>query len=165
LDVWQVPIASAPHAEAAQRKLISDPAYQVWQSHFSPDGRWIAFEGVTNSTNVESSIFVVPATGGGPWTRITGGPQWDDKPRWSPDGKRLYFISNREGRVFNLWGIDFDPLRGKTVGEPFRLTSFAPPGPLLGAPGRPELALTEDSLIMTIQERSGNIWILDNVDR
>ncbi len=162
-EIWQVPVASAPHAETARRKLISDPSYQVWQAHFSPDGRWIVFVAVSNSNNVECSIFLVPATGG-PWTRITEGP-WDDKPRWSPDGKRLYFISNRDGRVFNLWGIDFDPVRGKAVGGPFRLTAFAPPGPVLGGGGRPELALTEDSLIMTIQERSGNIWILDNVDR
>src|SRR5207253_322014 len=86
-EVWMLPLAAAPHAETAARKIISDPKYDLWQPHFSPDGRWIVFEAVADSpTTAESALFVVPAAGG-TWTRITNGKQWDDKPRWSPDGK------------------------------------------------------------------------------
>jgi len=41
-----------------------------------------------------SIIYVVPQSGG-EWTQITEGKYFDDKPRWSPDGRTLYFLSNR----------------------------------------------------------------------
>ena len=121
-----LPLASAPHAEAAARKIASDPGYDLWQPHFSPNGRWIVFNAVANSpTALESAIYVVPLEGG-PWTRITEGEHWGDKPRWSPDGKTIYFISG-VGGFFNIWGIHFDPAKGKPVGEPFRVSEFERP--------------------------------------
>ena len=65
-------------------------------------------------------------TAGGPWTRFSEGAHWDDKPRWSPDGNTIYFVSGRSG-FFNVWGIRFDATNGKSVGEPFRVTAFESP--------------------------------------
>src|SRR5262249_23173948 len=113
-EVWLVSVASMPPAETAAQKIIFDPAYQVYQPHFSPNGRWIAFEAVANSPNPESTLYVVPASGG-PWTRVTESRHWDDKPRWSPDGRTIYFVSLRGG-FFNVWGIHFDSAAGKIVG-------------------------------------------------
>jgi Tol biopolymer transport system component len=125
-EVWLLPVASVPNAETAAHKIVSDPGYDLWQAHFSPNGRWIVFEAVANSPNApESALYVVPAAGGS-WTRITEGKHWDDKPRWSPDGKTIYFVSSRGG-IFNLWGIHFDPAKGKPVGEPFRVSLFESP--------------------------------------
>jgi Tol biopolymer transport system component len=47
-----------------------------------------------------SILGVVPA-GGGAWRRLTDPRLWADKARWAPDGKAIYFISNREraGRI------------------------------------------------------------------
>ena len=33
-----------------QRKIISDPAYDLFQPRYSPDGRWIVFEAIKDST-------------------------------------------------------------------------------------------------------------------
>ena len=64
-EVWGLPIAGAPHAEAAARKIISDPLYDVFQSQYSPDERWIIFETARSSPQrVESALHVIPATGG-----------------------------------------------------------------------------------------------------
>jgi Tol biopolymer transport system component len=125
-EIWMMPVASAPQADAAARKIVSEPRYDLWQPRFSPNGRWIAFEAVTNTpTSAESHIYVV-STEGGTWTRITEGKHWNDKPRWSPDGKTIYFLSN-VGGFFNIWGIHFDPSNGKPVGEPFRVSAFERP--------------------------------------
>lgn len=133
-------------------------------NELSPDQRWISFNALNATGPAGSTIYVVPASGG-EWIRITGDRYWDDKPRWSPDGRTIYFISNRTG-FFNVWGARFNPANGRPVGEPFRVTDFESPGQMIP----PVLALTEislaaDRLVLDITEASGNIWILDNVDK
>jgi Tol biopolymer transport system component len=164
-ELWMLPLASAPHAEAAARKIASDPGYDLWQPHFSPNGRWVVFNAVANSsTALESAIYVVPLEGG-PWTRITEGEHWGDKPRWSPDGKTIYFISG-VGGFFNIWGIHFDPAKGKPVGEPFRVSEFERPALVIPRTiALNGLSLSDDKLVVTMEEVSGSIWVLDNVDQ
>jgi Tol biopolymer transport system component len=164
-EIWLAPVASAPHVETAMRKIIFDhPNYFLFQTFLSPDGRWIACEAVANSPKLESTVYVVPVSGG-PWTRITDGQHWDDKPRWSPDGKTIYFVSGPDG-LFNVWGIRFDPETGKPAGRPFQVSKFDRPRlmiprwiPSVG------FSLTQDKFVLTMAEESGNIWVLDNVDR
>jgi Tol biopolymer transport system component/DNA-binding winged helix-turn-helix (wHTH) protein len=163
--LWLVPVAAAPHAEAAKQKITSDQTYTaLYQAHFSPDSRWIVFEAVADYPNLESGIFVVP-TSGGSWIRITDGKHWDDKPRWSPDGKTIFFVARRDG-FFNVWGIHFDPAAGKTVGAPFQVSKFKSPRLMIPRWIPPVgISLTQDKLALTMAEESGGIWVLDNVDR
>jgi serine/threonine protein kinase/Tol biopolymer transport system component len=164
-EVWMLPLASAPHAETTARRIVSDPEYDLWQPHLSPNGRWIAFNAIANSpTSTDSAIYVVPVEGG-PWTRITGGKHWDDKPRWSADGKLIYFLSG-VGGIFNLWGIHFDSSTGKPVGESFQLSNFDRPALLIPRQiNSVAFSLSEDKLVLTMEEVSGGIWVLDNVDQ
>jgi hypothetical protein len=91
------------------------------------------------------------------WTPITEGKYWDDKPRWSPDGRTLYFISSRAG-FFNVWGIRFDPDKGQPVGEPFRVTAFENPGQMIYPVMTDlEMALAENRLVLPIMQVSGSI--------
>ncbi|WP_276479954.1 amidohydrolase family protein [Paraflavitalea pollutisoli] len=63
----------------------------------SPDGQTIAFD-------LMGDIYTVPITGGKA-TRITRGLAFDTHPRYSPDGKKLLFTSDRSGSE-NIWYID-----------------------------------------------------------
>ena len=159
-DLWLLPVAAKPDAEAAEQKVTSSPAYDLYQGHFSPDGRWIIFEAWRQQSSTQESTLYVMAATGGPWIRITDGKHWDDKPRWSPDGKTIYFVSSREG-FFNVWGIRFDAVKGKPIGDPFQVTSFESPSLMLAEIS--ELSLTQEKLVLTIAEVSGSIWVLDNV--
>lgn len=157
-----LPVSAAPHAEAQMRALTSHPDENLYQARFSPDERWISFCSARMNQAGISTISVIPATGG-EWIRITDGHHFDDKPRWSPDGRIIYFISDRTG-FFNVWGIRFDAATGRPVGEPFRVTAFDSPGQMILEDVRVmELALAADRLILPIMEVSGNIWILENV--
>jgi len=163
-EIWKIPVAGIL-AKREPQKIISDLGFNVWQGRFSPDGRWIVFEAVRNQdTRIESTIYVV-AVDGGQWVRITDGKHWDDKPRWSPDGRVIYFLSERSG-LFNVWGVHFDPGKGSPVGEPVPVTAFDNPN--LMVPKSIEqvgLALTQDRLVVTVTQASGSIWVLENVDR
>jgi Tol biopolymer transport system component/DNA-binding winged helix-turn-helix (wHTH) protein len=158
------PIAGAPHAETQMRMITSDPEKNLYQASFSPDQRWISFIAAPAINAGISTIYVVPASGG-EWRRITEAKYFDDKPRWSPDGRRLYFVSNRTG-FFNVWGIDFDTASGQPRGAPFRVTNLESPARMiLPDVATMEMALTADRIVLPIMEVSGGIWILENVAR
>jgi len=166
-EIWQLPIDGSKSGDSSARRIAFDPHYELYQPHMSPDGRWIVFEAVSYlSHNSESTIYIIPAAGGpsGSWTRITDSKQWDDKPRWSPDGKTIYYLSERKG-YFNLWGIRFDPVKGSPQGGSFQVTSFA--SPTLMIPREipaVDISISTDRLVLPLAQTSGNIWILDNVD-
>jgi Tol biopolymer transport system component len=165
LGIWLLPTSAPPDAETNARKVAYDPDYSLYQAHFSPDGRWIVFEATKNGLSApESTLWVMPASGG-PWTPIAGGKYWHDKPRWSPDGRTIYFLSGR-AEFFDVWGIRFNPDHGRPVGEPFRVTSFESPGLRVSEPiSLAGLSVTNDCLVLTMTEVSGSIWMLDGVDR
>ena len=102
------------------------------------------------------------------WIRIAGGDFWADQPRWAPDGRTLYFVSNKGSSFVNLWGIRFDPDRGRPIGAPFVITKFDSPR-LVIAPDAAgnvgELGMSPRRVVLTMATVTGNIWMLENVDR
>src|SRR5271166_4252817 len=59
---------------------------------FSPDGKWIAFTGQYDGN---ADVYVMPAAGGTP-KRLTWHPGGDGARGWTPDGKRVLFVSDRD---------------------------------------------------------------------
>src|SRR5438445_236482 len=85
-------------------KILLRSEQSVVQPEFSPDGKWLAvqsdFEGDENY-----NIYVTPASGGKA-RKVTDTP-WDSaSPRWSPDGRRIAFLSNRDGDRDNVFVVD-----------------------------------------------------------
>jgi len=148
----------------SQVRLAGDPEYNLWQGRYSPDGRWILFNAQSVKHPNVSILGVVP-TAGGTWRPLTDPKMWADKARWAPDGKTIYFISNRDSALFDVWGIGFDPVKGVTVGAEFRVTSLADPGRRLQSSSNAELGVSRTRMVVPILERSGSVWVLDHVDR
>ena len=79
----------------------------------SPDGRTIVF-------SLLGDLYRMPVSGGAA-TRISSGRAWDIQPRWSPDGSRIAFTSDRSGGN-NIWTIAADGSDARQVtDESFRL--------------------------------------------
>jgi Tol biopolymer transport system component len=167
-EKWEVvlfPISAAPHAETQMRVMVSEPDSDLWAPRFSPDGRWISYLSQKPTEQGVSLLYVISSSGGVP-IRITNDGSWADKPRWAPDGKTIYFISNRGSMFLNVWGIRFDPAQGKAIGEPFKITNLESPGEMIGTRiSYLEMTLDQSRLCLPITQVSGSIWILNDVDR
>ncbi len=94
---------------AHKKRLIADDLYKlafVSDPEMSPDGKNIAYVKThidEKTKEYRSHIWVVPANGGKA-AQYTSGPKADTSPRWSPDGSKLAFVSDRNGdrQVFVL---------------------------------------------------------------
>jgi eukaryotic-like serine/threonine-protein kinase len=84
------------------------------QPSWSPHGLRIAYWGISSSG--QRVIWTVPA-GGGEAVQVTAGTSVDWNPVWSPDGRYLYFASDRSG-VTNLWRLPIDERSGRVLGDP-----------------------------------------------
>ena len=85
----------------------------------SPDGRLLAVAVAAADlaeNRLRSAIWLVPASGG-PARQLTSGEKNDSEPRFSPDGKKIAFLSEGEGGS-QIWVLD---LAG---GEPRKATAF-----------------------------------------
>ena len=92
---------------------------RVSEPQISPDGKWIAYTVATpdlETNRTVRNIWIIPAAGGSGRELTRGGS--DQRARWSPDGKEIYFLSSRDG-VPEIYAI---PAHG---GEAARLTAIS----------------------------------------
>ena len=94
----------------------------------SPDGRTLAF-------SLLGDIYTMPIEGGSP-RRIAEGMAWEVQPRFSPDGRRIAFTSDRGGGD-NIWIMNADGSdKLQVTKEDFRLLnqpSWSPDGRYIAA--------------------------------
>ena len=86
----------------------------------SPDGRTVAYVAwrLDREANEYAAAIWLVASEGGESRQLTRGEKLDAAPRWSPDGSRLAFVSNRETKAKQLYVL---PVEG---GEAQRLTEL-----------------------------------------
>ena len=84
----------------ARRNIHFTTTEGTWTSlDVSPDGKTIVFD-------MMGDLYTLPI-GGGKATQVTKGISMDTHPRYSPDGKKILFTSDRSGSE-NLWWIDLE---------------------------------------------------------
>ena len=105
-SLWIVGVATG-----AKRVLCENDAMQpVW----SPQGNRIAFWYMAPSAG-RSEVATISRDGGQiEVVAKDGATNWN--PAWSPDGKFLYYVSDRGGSM-GFWRVPIDELTGKVLGE------------------------------------------------
>jgi Tol biopolymer transport system component len=91
---------------------------------WSPHGDRLAYWGLSRAGGGQRDIFTVAASGSGGGTErsaVLDDAPLDWSPVWSPDGRALYFASDRGGAM-NLWRIAIDEKTGRSRGIPEPVT-------------------------------------------
>src|SRR6266550_2984264 len=92
----------------------------------SPDGKWVMFDcvDVDLAANTKiSHLWSVPASGGES-RRLNPTLNHEERPRFSPDGKRLIWASKATDPT-QIWMCDFDSGSGVLVGKPHEVTNIS----------------------------------------
>ena len=100
--------------EMMKLKRLGDP-------HVSPDGRWVVYAAtevdLPNNGARNTDLWLAPLQGGEP-RRLTSHAKSDSRGRFSPDGKRIAFLSSRDAAP-QVYVIEL------SGGEPRKVTSLS----------------------------------------
>jgi len=89
--------------DGSDEEQVTFDEYNDWFPHFSPDGKWILYVSFPKDIDPTSHPFykkiylrIMPASGGIPRTigYVFGGQGTINVPSWSPDSKKIAFVSN-----------------------------------------------------------------------
>src|SRR6185436_8173198 len=147
--------------DVAHGKLVFEfkhPTRDPFQLHFSPDGRWLAFQEPLDDSKARMLIAKVDAAGRpGPstdWIEIARG----DSQAWSPMGGILYYDSDRDGS-WCIWaqGLDRDTMR--PIGPPSALYHAHSSRLSIGNVGQTVrgFAASRDRVVFNMAEINSNI--------
>jgi dipeptidyl aminopeptidase/acylaminoacyl peptidase len=123
----------AAQAPQQKRPMTFDDMMQMkrlGETAVSPDGKWLAYSVTTVNlaANTKTPELWLQAIAGGSSAesepiKLAVGEPGDADPQFAPDGKRILFLSSREGGQ-QVWVADFDPATG-TTSNAKKLTSIA----------------------------------------
>jgi dipeptidyl aminopeptidase/acylaminoacyl peptidase len=99
MQIWRM------KPDGSAQEQVTDDEYNNWFPHISPDGQWIVFLTFSNEVDPRAHppykrvyLRLMPATGGEPevLAYLYGGQGTINVPSWSPDSKRIAFVSNTD---------------------------------------------------------------------
>jgi len=148
-------------ATGQKRVLLRRPGRRSSRARFAPDDRWVAFH---ERLGPQVQVFIVPFRDGpvadSDWITVTGGEALNSFPHWSPDGRILYFLSNRDGKQC-LWAQPLEAASKRPAGAPLVVQHFHDPRL---SPANMNLtwfgmSVAQDKLVLNLGETTGSIWM------
>jgi len=134
-EVW---VSNADRSNPVRLTFFNGP--MTGHPSWSPDGQWIAFHARLEGT---LDLFAIAAAGGPP-KRLTTNTWEDHYPKYSLDGKTMFFSSRRSGDM-QIWRMSLD---GK---DAVQITS-------LGPAHNPEESPDGNSVYYHVPQDPGEIW-------
>ncbi|MBI4601929.1 MAG: serine/threonine-protein kinase [Planctomycetes bacterium] len=156
-------IAALEVSSGATRQAVQSDRYALYHGHLSPRGPWLCFNAVAEGEL--SKVFVAPyhedrITPEEEWIHVAGGSALADKPRWSHDGRIVYFVSDHDG-FRCLYGQRLHPeTRKPEEGALFDLRHFHEARRSLAniSIGDFEPWVARDRIVYNLAEITGSIW-------
>ena len=108
LPITHIRIADADGSN--ERRLVPGEDMEYSPS-FSADGQWVVF---TADHGGQADLYRVHPDGSG-LQQLTSDAAFDDQGSLSPDGRKLAFVSTRDGGTANIWLLDLGTQRYSNV--------------------------------------------------
>jgi len=120
-------LAQAEPAPAKRPMTFEDlqKMKRLGETAVSPDGKWLVYSVTTvdlDQNKKTAELFLQPIAGGDA-KPLTAAKPGDSGVQFSADGKRILFLSSREGGQ-QVWLADFDPATG-VASNPKKLTTIS----------------------------------------
>jgi Tol biopolymer transport system component len=135
----------------------------------SPDGKWVVFSpdrkleaSGTHQLVIAPFRITGPPISGEEWISITTPPGKNSNADWSPDGNRLYFLSNRDGHRC-LWTQRLDPVNKTPAGEAREVQHFPRADLTLATEYFTYVlgpSVAADKIALGLIESRGNVWMV-----
>jgi TolB protein len=99
MQIWRM------NADGSEQEQVTDDEYNNWFPHVSPDGKWIVMLSYMSDVEPDQHPFykhvylrLIPVSGGKPKViaYLYGGQGSINTASWSPDSKRIAFVSNSQ---------------------------------------------------------------------
>ena len=152
------------------RMDVLGPDWKTSGTHYmddiTADGRFMLYS--RGHTNGGMSAVAAPFEGSRPMVEaeqvpLVSEPSSANYPKWSADGRTVFFQSNRDGH-WCLWARRVDVRSKHPLGEPFPVRHVHSHHLSLSPPGSPffrrEMDVSQDRLFFPMTETTGNIWLL-----
>ncbi|HXY52922.1 MAG TPA: protein kinase [Terriglobales bacterium] len=142
--------------------LLEQAGYSLSEANWSSRSQYLLFTAAKNGTTKQVFAVALPQSEGstrGRWIPITGTNEVSDRPRWSGDGRTIFYLSNRDGSLC-VWGQHFDPRTGKT-GPPFAAMHYHNPhfSPHVVVERTVNLSVAGDTIYLNVGEINTSVWI------
>ncbi len=108
LTLFSLLIATSLFAQRTFRFEDLASLHRIGAPQVSPDGRWLAYDVSTPDLAANKSfsgVYLMPSAGGTP-KLISDAHHRDNGPVWSPDGKTIAYLSNRDGGPHQVFLYD-----------------------------------------------------------
>jgi Tol biopolymer transport system component len=145
-----------------RKSIASGSAIRFISAGLSPDDDWIAFEALSSDG---PGLWIVRASGQEAvpmhdWISVAGAGNSPRKPRWSPNGSLVYFVSRADGHQC-IWARRFDGAKGQMVGSSFPVHHFHSLRDSLDnlTASDFDFSLGSDKLVLNMVEVTGKIWM------
>jgi Tol biopolymer transport system component/DNA-binding SARP family transcriptional activator len=159
-------IASLPVAGSGSRVVGVARGRQLHSCVWSPVGTWIACvagnlvalqPGPLFGNPAPSAIVLFPSAGGN-LVELTGNEFQNKSPAWSPDGKFLWLVSNRDGAPDEVYAVAIG-LDGRRSRLPDNTCAPDPSGPFVRVGLTAEsIDLSAKRIAYSVPVRRANIW-------
>ena len=142
---------------------MEEKDHSLSEATWSPETQYLLFTASRDGTSKQVFAVFFPRSTARPigeWIAVTDKSEFSDRPRWSGDGKTVFYLSTRDGHSC-VWGQRFDPGSGHVSGDPFPVLHYHNPrfSPHVVAERSFNLSVSGDSVYLNIGEINTSVWV------